>query len=184
MAPTARQPSDEAAIVLIAGKKGSGKTTLHKTIINSYLDEVSNIRFVHYDVTREIVARDRLVVMSSLEYTPTEFIEFCLDYAPCVASCDEAVRVMPRGKDIDPNTPLGWVAFTGRHVGVGCLFSTQRLVKINPDIRTNVDTIFLFRHSTHLDLYGDNGVDKWCGGPEWAEATKALPDHEWLRCDV
>ncbi len=167
-------------LVLIAGRKRSGKSTLLRTLVNYHLDRHDDVRFVVWDRTVEWVPRDRVTVLPANQFTGEQAARYALDNAPCTLVVDEIDLIAPSPAGLKAGSALHAIVHYGRHENVALLCAARRSANVHIDIRALADTIFFFRHTEPADL---DWIDRLCG-QEWAENVRSIPPFQFLRLDL
>lgn len=174
----------DAAQVFVAGKKGSGKTTLIQDIVLTYLRETEDTRFVVWDTTGEFLeVPGRVFVFPEWDHCGEEAVEFALTIGRCTFVCDELDKLAPNkgGSALSSLSPgLHEICHRGRHWQVGLLAAGRRPVNVHTDIPSQADALIFFRARAIRDV-------KWVRDltdESWARAVQSLDDHAWLRCNL
>lgn len=174
----------DCPIVFVAGKKRSGKTTLIKDLVYTWARE-RRACFVVFDRNREFVTDLRgpgLVIALGPDRTTLEGASrLARQLAPCTLVVPELDFWLGKHGLSATKTPNTYaVVNAGRHEEVALLCDARRQSRIPSDLVAGADTIFFFRHTLpgDLDWIADLASD------EWADAVRALPPQQFLRCDL
>lgn len=143
------------------------------------------MRFVVWDMNNEWCSSERVEVLKATDYTGEEAAQYALDRAPCTLVMDEVDAVAPNHRGgLQEGTAMHSIVHYGRHYGngrgVAMLCAARRSGSVHIDIRALADVIFYFRHIEPNDLHWIADVS----GERWADAVRALPPRQFLRCEL
>lgn len=160
----------DAPVVVVLGRRGSGKTTL----VKSRLDAFSRVLIVdpEHEYTGETytdlgalwadvrgastfraVYRPTRGVVSDVEIAAVDILaQIALEVGNVLLVIDEADRYVVAGKNLSPYLRL--CVDQGRHRGVGICAIARRPARLSKDLIENASALFLFHtHGAHSRAY-------------------------------
>ena len=170
----------ETNLAAVLGRKGQGKTTLLKAIVEAHRKERRNTYFMVLDSTREWTPKPRLEILDSLNWSANRAALRAIEHKNRVTLVIPEVDKYAPKTGLAPGEPLTLIVNEGRHLGVALLCDARRTARVHNDIGYLADTLFMFRHTGPNDL---DWIARVCG-PEWAHAVRNLPDHAFVRYEL
>ena len=186
--------------VAVAGRKGSGKSTLTREILRH-----TNRLFIFDTMGEHHWVPDEFTDLAEAQVfiweTSTEVRDFCASYISESAAgkslennfCEISLAVFEVGnltfvvEEIPMLSKPQWVPEEfdniirlGRHRGINMLYTAQRLGECPRRLTAATDIFILFRHTEPRDL---DHIAERCG-PEVAELVTTLGDHEFIVFEV
>lgn len=126
------------AITTIAGMRGSGKTTLAKTILAKVKGPV-----IVYDPMHEYPEEISFWPESDTQQDFNSFMETCWDRGNIYVCIDEAERYFKGKKQLTEFSAK--IVNTGRHRNIGLLLITRRIAELNKTAFGLSDTVVFFQ---------------------------------------
>lgn len=166
-------------IMVIAGMRGSGKTTLAKYIINQLKNFV---KIVIFDVNGEYgdLNDQNVRIVIPFRYDETEIEEFLDKLMRKALELNEWIVAVIEESDLYFNVfkPLtdnrARFVHRGRHFLTGGIFLTRRLASLHKDVVAQASTLISFKQILPNDVnYLQQFVEK-------AEMVMRIPEHSFI----
>jgi len=186
----------EAVIVGIAGRRGSGKSTMaqrllercHRLLVWDAMGEhawcpncLSSVerleRFLAWADPQDVFAARYLPERAGLVDDFEAVCELVFDYGRLVFGIEEVAMLCTPSALPDEFDRL---VRLGRHQRVSLVWTAQRIVEVARRLTAATDYFVLFSHTEPRDL---NGIAERCGA-EVARQVADLPRHGWLVWDA
>lgn len=138
------------AHVLILGITSTGKTTLATDeLCPLYKSQGTSIIVLDPDLRKEWgvpnlndIKKGESITVGVMTDDPEKFLEICKKNQSCALFIDESGQTIGRYAG-----PMQWVATNSRKWGHKAHFITQRATQLDPTIRAQCTSIFLFKQS-------------------------------------
>lgn len=195
----ARAGEQQNRLIACAGRKGSGKSTKAREILQQcprvFIFDTAGDHAWTPD-TLETVDQSILYLLETPKYgtfqaryvpesddeEETEFTEICAtvyDQGNLMFGIEEVVMIPGMSPGQSPKK-FRRICRLGRHRNVDMLYTTQRLGECPRLLTSATDIFILFAHTEPLDL---DRISERCG-PDIARKVASFKDHEFLIYDV
>jgi len=143
-------------IVVIAGKRRSGKTTLAKGITSSIESEFlkNGVKIVTIDPLMEL---NGIYIRFGDRVTSNKILSECFKTKNIFLRIDEADGFFPNRVTLSKYE--NEFIHIGRHWGLGGMFMTRRLARLHTDLVSQANKIFIFKLWNKADLDYLRGSD-------------------------